>query len=199
MRKSIIKAAAAVMLCAAFSLNAMGATPESVKIMRYDGTAATVDITVDPVMEMILENIESKLGEKGLAAYLAAVETGNYSDFYTIQGSTKPTYENADYMTNRNGIDLSKLYGGNPLTYPQRIERCCKLSAGKNGTIAFSRVRTLAMEAGYSGTNQSAYRDIKNITGIDAYAAARAAEKVALPDSIHVVTDEDIEKLGGGR
>lgn len=197
MIKRLMKAAAAVMLCAAFSLKTMAAVPASVSLIRYDGTTISVESSTDPVFEMILQNIEKELGEEGLKAYLDAVKTGDYTGFYTVQGNTVPTYKNPAYMTNRAGIDLSALHGGNPLTYAQRIERCCKLSAGETATIPFSRVRTLAMEAGFSGTNQEAYRDIRNITGIDAYATGRAAGKFALPDNIHIFTDNDIKDLKG--
>ena len=102
----MITGMAACILSAAFPLIGEAAMPEKCRMLCYSGAVVTVDTAADTALSMVLGNIEAELGEEGLSAYLKAMETGDYTKFYMVQGSVTPTFLVEKYMTNAGGINL---------------------------------------------------------------------------------------------
>lgn len=189
-RKMMITGMAACILSAAFPLIGEAAVPEKCRMLCYSGAVVTVDTAADTALSMVLGNIEAELGEEGLSAYLKAMETGDYTKFYMVQGSVTPTFLVEKYMTNAGGINLIDRRGGVPFTLAQKIERDCYFTAGRNGTVPFDSMRLAAMEAGYTSSAKE--------NSISAFASDRAVGVTPMPRDLSVFTDEDIKKLKGG-
>lgn len=115
-------------------------------VMNFDGQVMTVE---DPVMTEIVNNIIKSDGQDVADAYLEAVASGDYSEFYEITGDTTETGRREAYVT----ID-GKIQTDSFLTEAQTIETWMQTLMGPEFTV--QEVGQVLQDNGYAMSSSGA-------------------------------------------
>lgn len=170
---------------------------DNYKYMGWNGntvTAAQDYVAISPydVNYMFVNEVYRNLGTAGRDAYIQAIQTTDYSAFYTLQGFVYPTRLVVAYNW-YDGYDNGVIFSGNKVLNgnrffetPQMIEYLCyqavKYSTGADGTITYPYLCQCAIAAGY--TNKK--NDLCAI--VNKYVPDIKAGKVKLPADAPIFT-----------
>ena len=172
---------------------------DNYKYMDWDGNMETAaqayirPVASDTDYQFVYE-IYRNLGTAGRDAYIQAIQTTDYSAFYTLQGFVYPTNSVAAYGW-YDVEDNGQIYSGNAVlnrgshggwNEPVSIEDMCyqavKYSTGLDGTITYPYLCQCAIAAGYTSKDN----DLYDIT--DKYMRAVYAGKAKLPADAPIFT-----------
>ena len=172
---------------------------DNYKYMDWDGSIETAaQAYIHPGVHeknyQFLYEIYRNLGTAGRDAYIQAIQTTDYSAFYTLQGFVYPTNSVVAYGW-YDVEDDGQIYSGNAVlnkgshggwNEPVSIEDMCyqavKDSTGLDGTITYPYLCQCAIAAGYTSKDN----DLYDIT--DKYTRAINAGKAKLPADAPIFT-----------
>lgn len=113
---------------------------DSYSVMYPDGNVVEVE---DESITGIIDKITEIDGQEAADAYVEAMKTGDYTDFYEVVGDNTKTDSRTDYMPDGNMIDV-------PLNDPQSLEDYTQTILGPTGTVEL--LGKALQEAGFEQT-----------------------------------------------
>lgn len=129
-----------------FSLSLPVYAADDYTVMDYTGKTVSVE---DSNISLIIENIKKTDGDDAANAYIEAMASGDYTQFYKIVDNDTETAMISKYM------DLSEPTKPNiPLTKPQEMESWVQTFLGPEGSV--SELGKILKERGYTQDNDGA-------------------------------------------
>ncbi len=144
-KKMISIASACIIGSLLFSNSCFAA--DSYSVMQPDGVVKKIE---DETIDKIVDNIREVSGEEAAKAYIDAMSTGDYKEFYKTVGNNTETAQIREYMQ----ID-GKDYYNIPKTKPQNYETYMQTLIGPNSTV--EQAGKAAEEAGFEPTEDGLF------------------------------------------